>query len=60
MGLGICMVVVMFIDDLLFLVVCQDLSIDLDGLGMASVFLQDVDGGFIDNCGVVGLIFDII
>jgi len=31
--------------------VCQDISIDLDANGMASIVPSDIDGGSSDNCG---------
>ena len=58
-GSGTCMAAVTLIDDLPPSAVCQDLSIDLDGSGMASISPQDVDGGSTDNCGVVNLTLNI-
>jgi hypothetical protein len=35
--------------------VCQDITIQLDAFGMASIVPSDVDGGSFDNCGTVAL-----
>ncbi len=38
--------------------VCQDLTIELDAAGSASITLQDVDGGSTDNCGIASISLD--
>ncbi len=38
--------------------VCQDLTIQLDEAGSASITLQDVDGGSTDNCGIASISVD--
>ncbi len=35
--------------------VCQDITVQLDGSGNASITASDVDGGSSDNCGIAGL-----
>ena len=36
-------------------VVCQDITVYLDGTGSASIVAADVDGGSSDNCGITSL-----
>ncbi len=38
--------------------VCQNITVYLDGTGMASIVAADVDGGSTDNCGVDSLYVD--
>ena len=38
--------------------VCQDLIVQLDGSGTASITAQDVDGGSSDNCGIASMSID--
>lgn len=45
-------------DDELPAVVCQDITIDLDEFGTASIVASDIDGGSTDNCGIDTLSID--
>lgn len=38
--------------------VCQDITVQLDASGMASIIPADIDGGSTDNCGVANLSVD--
>ena len=38
--------------------VCNDLTIQLDGNGMATITASDVDGGSTDNCGIASTTID--
>ncbi|MEM6722498.1 MAG: choice-of-anchor Q domain-containing protein, partial [Bacteroidota bacterium] len=39
--------------------ICQDITVNLDMNGMASITASDIDGGSIDNCGIVQSQIDI-
>jgi len=39
--------------------ICQDITIQLDGAGMATIIPADVDGGSTDNCGTITSSIDI-
>ncbi|MES2800792.1 MAG: HYR domain-containing protein [Bacteroidota bacterium] len=41
------------IDNIAPVAVCQDISISLDGFGLASIVAADIDGGSSDACGFV-------
>jgi len=41
------------------IVVCQDITIQLDDSGMASIVVDDIDGGSTDNCGIASAEIDI-
>lgn len=43
-------------DNQLPMAVCQDLTIELDGMGMASIVSSDLDGGSTDNCGIASVV----
>ncbi len=38
--------------------ICQDITVQLDGSGNASITASDVDGGSSDNCGIASLSID--
>lgn len=46
-------------DDELPAAVCQDITIDLDEFGTASIIASDIDGGSTDNCAIDTLSIDI-
>jgi len=39
--------------------VCQDITVQLDGTGNATIVAADVDGGSSDNCGIASMSLDI-
>ncbi|MDC8004521.1 HYR domain-containing protein [Aureisphaera galaxeae] len=46
-------------DDEPAMAVCQDITIQLDDTGIATITASDVDGGSTDNCGIASLDIDI-
>jgi hypothetical protein len=54
-----CIAVVTVEDNMPPVAVCQDITIQLDALGMASIVPSDLEGGSIDNCGIAGFSIDI-
>ncbi|MDC8004566.1 HYR domain-containing protein [Aureisphaera galaxeae] len=46
-------------DDEAAVAVCQDITIQLDATGNATITASDVDGGSTDNCGIASLDVDI-
>ncbi|MCR9290797.1 MAG: HYR domain-containing protein, partial [Bacteroidetes bacterium] len=58
-NIATCAATVTVIDDILPIAACEDISIDLDLNGNATILPQDVDGGSSDNCGTFILELDI-
>lgn len=56
--MSICMVNVFVIDNMVLMVVCVDVIIVLDLVGMALFVVDSFDGGFIDNC-VMSFIYEV-
>ena len=54
----ICQAVVRVFDTISPVTVCQDITIQLDAAGAASIVAADVDGGSTDNCGIATLSID--
>ena len=54
-----CMATITIEDTVPPIAVCQDITIQLDGGGNASITAGDVDGGSSDNCGIDSLSIDI-
>ncbi len=48
---GICVATITVIDTIAPTAVCQDITVQLDTMGMAMITPSDVDGGSTDNCG---------
>ena len=51
-----CSAIVTVEDNILPAAICQDITISLDGDGLATIVAADVDGGSSDNCSVTGSI----
>lgn len=56
-GFGSCMVMVIVEDLFLFQVECIDVIVELDDDGMVFLLFFNVDGGLLDNCGMLDLVF---
>lgn len=56
-NMDICMVIVMVEDMILLQVICQFFSVSLDSIGLVFIIVDNVDGGLIDNCGGLSLMF---
>ncbi|MCF8459885.1 MAG: HYR domain-containing protein [Flavobacteriales bacterium] len=54
----ICQAVVRVFDTIPPVTVCQDITIQLDATGTASIVAADVDGGSTDNCGIDAISVD--
>ena len=54
----ICQAIVRVFDTITPVTVCQDITIQLDATGTASIVAADVDGGSTDNCGIATLSVD--
>ncbi|MEM0999052.1 MAG: HYR domain-containing protein, partial [Bacteroidota bacterium] len=52
---GTCIAIVTVQDTISPMAVCQNITVQLDGSGNASITAADVDGGSTDNCGIAGL-----
>jgi Secretion system C-terminal sorting domain len=51
---GVCSTVTVTVEDLIPpVVICQDITVSLDGAGNATILPNDLDGGSSDNCGNV-------
>lgn len=59
-NIDICIVKVIVEDNVLFIVVCQDIIIQLDVGGLGSIVFEDIDNGLIDVCGILSFSVDII
>ena len=55
---AVCSFVITVTDDDAPVAVCQDITVQLDDFGMATIVAADVDGGSTDNCGVDSLSID--
>lgn len=55
-----CMANIIVEDNIVLVVQCQDLMIQLGMNGLASIIVVDIENGFMDVCGVLGLVLDII
>jgi gliding motility-associated-like protein len=53
-----CTAVVTVLDTLAPIAVCQNITIQLDSNGNASIVALDVDGGSSDNCGIASIVVD--
>ena len=58
-NVAFCSFTVTVTDDDAPIAVCQDITVMLDGAGMATIVPADVDGGSTDNCGITSLSIDI-
>ena len=54
----VCQAVVRVFDTISPVAVCQDITIQLDATGTASIVAADVDGGSTDNCGIDAISVD--
>ena len=54
-----CMAVVTVEDTMAPTMVCQDITVQLDGSGMATIVPSDIDGGTTDNCGGITSSIDV-
>lgn len=54
-----CTAVVTIVDSASPVVVCQDISVVLDGSGNATITAADIDNGSSDNCGIASSTLDI-
>lgn len=57
---SICIVNIIVEDNIVLVVECQDLMIQLGMNGLASIIVVDIENGFMDVCGVLGLVLNII
>lgn len=48
-----CIVEVMVEDNIVFVVICQNLIVELDVSGMAFIFVNQIDNSLFDVCGIV-------
>jgi hypothetical protein len=49
---GFCTATVTVEDDIAPVAVCQDITVQLDAMGIASIMVVDIDGGSSDICGI--------
>lgn len=54
-----CILNIIIIDDVVLVVFCQDVMVELDVLGNVSFMLVQVNNGFSDVCGLVSVVIDI-
>jgi uncharacterized protein (DUF2141 family) len=47
-----CTFLVEVVDNVPPVAICQDITVQLDSLGTASIVAEDLDGGSFDNCGI--------
>ncbi|HBC05844.1 MAG TPA: hypothetical protein DC015_17025, partial [Aequorivita sp.] len=58
-NVSICSFTITVIDNEAPIAICQNITIQLDASGNASITAADVDGGSTDNCGVANISIDI-
>lgn len=51
--MSVCIVVVIVVDNMVFEVLCQDVMVQLDVVGIVSLFVIEVNVGFNDVCSIV-------
>ncbi len=53
-----CTTVITINDNELPVVVCNDITVQLDASGNATITTNDIDGGSTDNCGIASIVID--
>ncbi|MCZ4410580.1 HYR domain-containing protein, partial [Cryomorphaceae bacterium 1068] len=56
---GTCTKVINVVDDIAPIAICQDLNVELDAMGSASITAAQIDNGSTDICGIASLSLDV-